>query len=280
MQLRRCVGSRREFGSGGGDRVATRVEQHASSRTAIEAEVSKGCGGQQAQSAASKACAPDCGPVHALRTLGGGSMARGVLTSVCALPVSRRASSSLFSRHGESAPIYTCGNCGVAAANGRGIARLRLWNTLTESVALPKRADARTVHRASRVHPRLDASTRNCRAADDWSWANLTACSRRPRTGRRRAHRGGSRHWQIDVAAASARISRRGSTCYVTGEESLEQIGLPAQRLGGRDAPLDMSRRHASKRWSRVSGRATSGRGGRRFHPTLSARSCSRHQAP
>ncbi len=40
---------------------------------------------------------------------------------------------------------------------------------------------------------------------------------------------------------ARSRISRRAlPTCYVTGEESLEQIGLRAQRLGVGDAPLDM----------------------------------------
>ena len=39
---------------------------------------------------------------------------------------------------------------------------------------------------------------------------------------------------------ALANLAPQIPTCYVTGEESLEQIGLRAQRLGVGDAPLDM----------------------------------------
>jgi DNA repair protein RadA/Sms len=39
---------------------------------------------------------------------------------------------------------------------------------------------------------------------------------------------------------ALANLAPRIPTCYVTGEESLEQIGMRAQRLGVADAPLDL----------------------------------------
>jgi DNA repair protein RadA/Sms len=42
------------------------------------------------------------------------------------------------------------------------------------------------------------------------------------------------------LLSALATIARRASACYVTGEESLQQVGLRAERLGMRDAPVDL----------------------------------------
>jgi len=138
--------------------------------------------------------------------------------------------------------IYTCGNCGGQQPKWQGqCPDCGAWNTLTESVAVPKRAE-RAQYTGQIEFTRLDR-------VDVGTVERLT-------TGLGEFDRvlgGGLVPGGVVLIGgdpgigkstlllrALANLAPRLSTCYVTGEESLEQIGLRARRLGVGDAPLDM----------------------------------------
>jgi DNA repair protein RadA/Sms len=138
--------------------------------------------------------------------------------------------------------IYTCGNCGGQQPKWQGqCPDCGAWNSLTESIAVPKRAE-RAQYTGQIEFTRLDR-------VDIGSVERLT-------TGLGEFDRvlgGGLVPGGVVLIGgdpgigkstlllrALANLAPRLPTCYVTGEESLEQIGLRAQRLGVADAPLDM----------------------------------------
>jgi DNA repair protein RadA/Sms len=138
--------------------------------------------------------------------------------------------------------IYTCGNCGGQQPKWQGqCPDCGAWNTLTESVAVPKRAE-RAQYTGQIEFTRLDR-------VDIGTVQRLT-------TGLGEFDRvlgGGLVPGGVVLIGgdpgigkstlllrALANLAPRLPTCYVTGEESLEQIGLRAQRLGVGEAPLDM----------------------------------------
>jgi DNA repair protein RadA/Sms len=142
----------------------------------------------------------------------------------------------------KTRPIYTCGNCGGQQPKWQGqCPDCGAWNTLTESVALPKRSE-RAQYTGQVEFTRLDRVN--------------VATVERLATGLGEFDRvlgGGLVPGGVVLIGgdpgigkstlllrALANLAPRVSTCYVTGEESLEQIGLRAQRLGVGDVPLDM----------------------------------------
>jgi DNA repair protein RadA/Sms len=142
----------------------------------------------------------------------------------------------------KSRSIYTCGNCGGQQPKWQGqCPDCGAWNTLTEAVALPQRSER--AHYIGQVEfTRLDR-------------VNIGTVERLT-TGLGEFDRvlgGGLVPGGVVLIGgdpgigkstlllrALANLAPRVPTCYVTGEESLEQIGLRAQRLGVGDAPLDM----------------------------------------
>jgi len=138
--------------------------------------------------------------------------------------------------------IYTCGNCGGQQPKWQGqCPDCGEWNTLTEAAMSPTRSGSEP--RGARVEPtRLDR-------------VNLATVERLT-TGLGEFDRvlgGGLVPGGVVLIGgdpgigkstlllkALANLAPRVPTCYVTGEESLEQIGLRAQRLAVGAVPLDM----------------------------------------
>ena len=142
----------------------------------------------------------------------------------------------------KARPIYTCGNCGGQQPKWQGqCPDCGAWNTLTESVALPKRSE-RAQYTGQVEFTRLDRVnvgtverlTTGLGEFDRVLGGGLVPggvvlIGGDPGIGK-----------STLLLRALANLAPRVPTCYVTGEESLEQIGLRAQRLGVGDAPLDM----------------------------------------
>jgi DNA repair protein RadA/Sms len=138
--------------------------------------------------------------------------------------------------------IYTCGNCGSQQPKWQGqCPDCGAWNTLSESVAVPKRAE-RTQYTGQIEFTRLDrvdVSTVDRLTTGLGEFDRVLGGGLVP---------GGVVLLGGDpgigkstlLLRALANLAPRLSTCYVTGEESLEQIGLRARRLGVGEAPLDM----------------------------------------
>jgi DNA repair protein RadA/Sms len=138
--------------------------------------------------------------------------------------------------------VYTCGNCGGQQPKWQGqCPDCGAWNTLTEAVAVPKRAE-RAQYTGQVEFTRLDR-------------VDVGTVDRLP-TGLGEFDRvlgGGLVPGGVVLIGGDPGIGKstlllraltnlapRLPTCYVTGEESLEQIGLRAQRLGVGAVPLDM----------------------------------------
>ncbi len=138
--------------------------------------------------------------------------------------------------------VYTCGNCGGQQPKWQGqCPDCGAWNTLSESIALPKRAE-RAQYTGQVEFTRLDR-------------VDVGTVDRLP-TGLGEFDRvlgGGLVPGGVVLIGGDPGIGKstlllraltnlapRLATCYVTGEESLEQIGLRAQRLGVGAVPLDM----------------------------------------
>jgi DNA repair protein RadA/Sms len=142
----------------------------------------------------------------------------------------------------KARPLYTCGNCGGQQPKWQGqCPDCGAWNTFTEAVTVPKRAE-RSQYAGQVQITRLDR-------VDIGPVERLT-------TGLSELDRvlgGGLVPGGVVLIGgdpgigkstlllrALANLAPRVPTCYVTGEESLEQIGLRAQRLGVGAMPLDM----------------------------------------
>jgi DNA repair protein RadA/Sms len=152
-----------------------------------------------------------------------------------------RADSAILPPMAKARPIYTCGSCGAQQPKWQGqCPDCGAWNTMTESVALPKRERAERGGRAELT--RLDR-------------VNVSTVERLS-TGLAELDRvlgGGLVPGSVVLLGgdpgigkstlllrALANLAARVPACYVTGEESLEQVGLRAQRLGVAAAPLDI----------------------------------------
>jgi len=137
---------------------------------------------------------------------------------------------------------YTCGSCGGQQPKWQGqCPDCGAWNTLTESVVVPRRAE-RAQHSSQAELTRLDR-------VDVGTVERLT-------TGLSELDRvlgGGLVPGGVVLIGgdpgigkstlllkALANLAPRVPACYVTGEESLEQVGLRAQRLAVGTVPLDM----------------------------------------
>ncbi len=142
----------------------------------------------------------------------------------------------------KARPVYTCGNCGGQQPKWQGqCPDCGAWNTLTESAVVPKRLE-RTQAAGQAEVTRLDR-------------IDVRSVERLP-TGLGEFDRvlgGGLVPGGVVLIGgdpgigkstlllrALADLAPRTPTCYVTGEESLEQVGLRAQRLGVAAAPLDL----------------------------------------
>src|SRR5436190_13913109 len=138
--------------------------------------------------------------------------------------------------------IYTCGNCGGQQPKWQGqCPDCGAWNTLTESAALPSRAERASAVRAAELTrlDRVDVGTVE-RLTTGLSELDrvlggglvpggVVLIGGEPGIGK-----------STRLLKALANLAPRVSTCYVTGEESLEQIGWRAQRLAVGGVPLDM----------------------------------------
>jgi DNA repair protein RadA/Sms len=137
---------------------------------------------------------------------------------------------------------YTCGSCGGQQPKWQGqCPDCGAWNTFTESVAAPRRAE-RAQHAGQAELTRLD---RVDVGTVERQTTGLTELDRvlggglvpggvvliggDPGIGK-----------STLLLKALANLAPRVPACYVTGEESLEQIGLRAQRLAVGTVPLDM----------------------------------------
>ncbi len=142
----------------------------------------------------------------------------------------------------KAKPIYTCGSCGGQQPKWQGqCPDCGAWNTLSESAVLPKRSE-RAQH-AGRVEltrlDRVDVSTVDRLTTGLGEFDRVLGGGLVP---------GGVVLIGGDpgigkstlLLKALANLAPRVPTCYVTGEESLEQIGLRAQRLAVGAVPLDM----------------------------------------
>ena len=138
--------------------------------------------------------------------------------------------------------VYTCGNCGGQQPKWQGqCPDCGAWNTLTESAAVPKgaertvRAGAAELVRLDRVNvSRVERSTTGLSELDRVLGGGLVPGSvvligGDPGIGK-----------STLLLRALTHLAPRLGACYVTGEESLEQIGLRAQRLGVGTVALDM----------------------------------------
>jgi len=142
----------------------------------------------------------------------------------------------------KARPIYTCGNCGGQQPKWQGqCPDCGAWNTLTESAALPRGAE-RSAHTARAELTRLDRVnvgkverlTTQLSELDRVLGGGLVPggvvlIGGDPGIGK-----------STLLLRALTNLAPRVGTCYVTGEESLEQIGLRAQRLGVGAVALDM----------------------------------------
>jgi DNA repair protein RadA/Sms len=142
----------------------------------------------------------------------------------------------------KARPIYTCGNCGGQQPKWQGqCPDCGAWNTLTESTALPKRSE-RTQYSGQVELTRLD------RVDVGTVERMTTGLSEFDRVLGGGLVPGGVVLLGGDpgigkstlLLKALANLAPRISTCYVTGEESLEQIGLRAQRLAVGNVPLEL----------------------------------------
>ena len=138
--------------------------------------------------------------------------------------------------------IYTCSNCGSQQPKWQGqCPDCGAWNTLSESAARPQRAER--AQYAGKVEitrlDRVDVGTveRLTTGLSEFDRVlggglvpgGVVLIGGDPGIGK-----------STLLLKALANLAPRAATCYVTGEESLEQIGLRAQRLGVAAAPLDM----------------------------------------
>jgi DNA repair protein RadA/Sms len=138
--------------------------------------------------------------------------------------------------------IYTCSNCGSQQPKWQGqCPDCGAWNTLSEAAALPQRAER--AQYAGKVEitrlDRVDVGTveRLTTGLSEFDRVlggglvpgGVVLIGGDPGIGK-----------STLLLKALANLAPRAPTCYVTGEESLEQIGLRAQRLGVAAAPLDM----------------------------------------
>jgi DNA repair protein RadA/Sms len=138
--------------------------------------------------------------------------------------------------------VYTCDSCGVQLPKWQGqCPDCGAWNSLVESVPTKRRAE-RAQFAGQVALTRLDRV--DVRRADRLS----TGLSEFDRVLGGGLIPGGVVLLGGDpgigkstlLLRALANLAPRIPTCYVTGEESLEQIGLRAQRLGVADAPLNL----------------------------------------
>ena len=152
--------------------------------------------------------------------------------------------------------IYTCGNCGGQQPKWQGqCPDCGAWNSADRNSAGAAEARrARAVHRA--------------KSSSRVSIASTSARVERLTTGLGEFDRvlgGGLVPGGVVLIGgdpgigkstlllrALANLAPRAPTCYVTGEESLEQIGLRAQRLGVGEAPLEHARRNLRRSGARA----------------------------
>jgi len=138
--------------------------------------------------------------------------------------------------------IYTCGNCGGQQPKWQGqCPDCGEWNTLTEAAVSPTRSGSEP--QAARVEltrlDRVDLATVDRLTTGLGEFDRVLGGGLVP---------GGVVLIGGDpgigkstlLLKALANLAPRVPTCYVTGEESLEQIGLRAQRLAVGAVPLDM----------------------------------------
>jgi DNA repair protein RadA/Sms len=138
--------------------------------------------------------------------------------------------------------LYTCDSCGAQQPKWQGqCPDCGAWNSLTESVAIRSRAER--VHYTGQVElTRLDRV--NVSRVDRFGTGigefdrvlggglvpgGVVLIGGDPGIGK-----------STLLLRALADLAPRMKTCYVTGEESLEQIGLRAQRLGVAGVPLEL----------------------------------------
>lgn len=138
--------------------------------------------------------------------------------------------------------IYTCGQCGAEHLKWQGqCADCGSWNSLVEGVAKLERAQ-RAQLAGQQALARLDAiavdqlarTTTGLSELDRVLGGGLVAGSviligGDPGIGK-----------STLLLSALAHLAASRSVCYVTGEESLEQIALRAERLGVRERPVDL----------------------------------------
>jgi len=138
--------------------------------------------------------------------------------------------------------IYTCGSCGGQQPKWQGqCPDCGAWNSLSESASLPGRAQrvqytsTVEVTRLDRINVgKVDRLTTGLGEFDRVLGGGLVPggvvlIGGDPGIGK-----------STLLLRALANLAPRIPTCYVTGEESLEQIGLRARRLSVGDVPLDL----------------------------------------
>jgi DNA repair protein RadA/Sms len=138
--------------------------------------------------------------------------------------------------------LYTCDSCGAQQPKWQGqCPDCGAWNTLTEAVAVTSRAERAhytgqvELTRLDRVNvSRVDRIGTGVGELDRVLGGGLVPggvvlIGGDPGIGK-----------STLLLRALADLAPRVKTCYVTGEESLEQIGLRAQRLGVAGVPLDL----------------------------------------
>ncbi len=142
----------------------------------------------------------------------------------------------------KSKPVYCCDACGARHPKWQGqCPDCGAWNTLNETRALPDRA--RQAQYSGRVElTRLDRVETGSVARIESGLGELD-----------RVLGGGLVPGSVVLIGgdpgigkstlllrALANVAERVDTCYVTGEESLDQIGLRARRLGAESAPVSL----------------------------------------
>ncbi len=142
----------------------------------------------------------------------------------------------------KSKPVYCCDACGARHPKWQGqCPDCGAWNTLNETRALPDRA--RQAQYSGRVElTRLDRAETGSVARIESGLGELD-----------RVLGGGLVPGSVVLIGgdpgigkstlllrALANVAERVDTCYVTGEESLDQIGLRARRLGAESAPVSL----------------------------------------
>jgi DNA repair protein RadA/Sms len=138
--------------------------------------------------------------------------------------------------------VYTCGSCGGQQPKWQGqCPDCGAWNTLTESASIPARTQRAPypgkveVTRLDRIDVgKVDRLSTGLGEFDRVLGGGLVPggvvlIGGDPGIGK-----------STLLLRALANLAPRIPTCYVTGEESLEQIGLRARRLAIGDVPLDL----------------------------------------